>query len=291
MSGFRPDGTVDLQDLRVRLYDLLGHRYSPVSPSPAALILLQAANMLAAPKGLFHCRGRVRGVGFNGKRFSVQEVSADIGDEADELGFDGLIVSVSHALPIYGRTIVMPDRGALNPRHLDGMKRVAFPAGASDARFEVYADNQIEGRSLIPTRFTQHLLDFHRDLSTDLPSVAIAGHQMHIVLPTGDRMRFSEDLPFYKHTAAAEHVAGEISRVLDIVARVDALQSSADRYCPPETKKLQSDHYLATIQSVGPRVIAAMEAGIVTDRRRTKYLKREVAMIDSVAQDAVMSGA
>lgn len=291
MSGFDPDGTVALQDLRVKLYDLLGHRYSPVSPSPAALILLQAADILTAPKGLFHCRGRVRGVGFNGKRFSVQEVSADIGEDADGPGFDGLIVSISHALPIYGRTIVIPDRGESNPRHIDGMKRVAFPAGTSDARFEVYADNQIEGRSLITPRFTQHLLDFHRDLNAGFPSVAIVGHQMHIALPTDDMMRFSDDLSFYKHEVAAEHIAEEIGRVLDIVARADALQSSADRYCLAETKKSQSNHYLATIQSVGPRVVAAMKAGIVTDRRRAKYLKREVAMIDSVAQDAMMSGA
>lgn len=288
MSGFGPDGTVDLQDLRIKLYDLLGHRYSAVSPSPGSLILLQAANMLQSPNGLFRCRGRVRGVGFNGKRFSVQEVCANISDDETQRGFDGLILSVSHALPIYGRTVVMPDRGEDNPRHIDGMKRVAFPTRVIDARFVVYADNQIEGRSLVAPHFIKRLLDLGPVLSTGLASVAFAGRQMHVALPTNDLMRFSDDLTFYKHDVAAEHIAGEMVRGFDAVARVDALHASADRHYPVDREKARAEYYFTKSQSVVPMVTAAMKAGIVTDSRRAKYLTHEAAMIDPALHGLMM---
>lgn len=277
MSGFGPDGTVDLQDLRVKLYDLLGHRYSAVSPSPGALILLQAANMLQSPNGLFRCRGRVRGMSFNGKRFSVQEVCANIGDYDAEAGFDGLIVSVSHALPIYGRTVVLPDRGDQNPRHIDGMKRVAFPTRTIDAELEIYADDQAEGRLLIQPGFIQQLSNLSPNLSA---SVAFAGRQMHVVLSGEQATRFSDDHTFYKHDVAADHIASELVRVFDLVARVDGLHASADRHCPTERNKARDDYYHTKSQSIVPMVKAAMKAGIVTDSRRAKYLTHEAAMID-----------
>ncbi|MGJ8559300.1 MAG: DUF3137 domain-containing protein [Litorimonas sp.] len=280
MSGFGSNGTVDLQDLRVKLYDLLGHRYSAVSPSPGALMLLQTANMLQSPNGLFRCRGRIRGVSFNSKRFSVQEVCANIGDYDAEAGFDGLILSLSHALPIYGRTVVLPDRGDQNPRHIDGMKRVTFPTRTFDAKLDVYADDQAEGRLLIRPSFIQRFVDLSAALSAGHASVAFVGRQMHVVLPTGGSTRFSGDLTFYKHDAAADHIAGEIGRIFDVISRVDALHASADRHYSAERGKARESYYRMKSQSVTPMIKAAMKAGIVTDSRRAKYLTHEAAMID-----------
>lgn len=288
MSGFGSDGTVDLQDLRVKLYDLLGHRYSAVSPSPGALMLLQTANMLQSPNGLFRCRGRIRGVGFNSKRFSLQEVCANIANYDAQAGFDGLIVSVSHALPIYGRTVVLPDRGDQNPRHIDGMKRVAFPTRKMDAGIAVYADDQAEGRLLIQPGFVQQLLDLSPDLSA---RVAFAGRQMHIVLSGKQATRFSDALTFYDYDAAAGHIASELSRVFDIIASVDRLQDCADRYCPTERTQAREAYYRSKSQSVVPMVKAAMKAGIVTDSRRAKYLTHEAAMIDPALHGMVTASA
>ena len=116
--------SVDLQDMRVKLYDLLGHSYAAVSPSPASMMLLQVAGIVSSENGMFRCRGRVRGLGFDGKRFCIQEVTAQ--KDEDETGFRGVILSLSHKLSLYGRTVILPDRGLLNPRHIDGMKRVGF---------------------------------------------------------------------------------------------------------------------------------------------------------------------
>ncbi|MEL6688614.1 MAG: DUF3137 domain-containing protein [Pseudomonadota bacterium] len=290
MAGIGTLETVDLQGLRVKLYDVMGHSYSAVSPSPASLMLLQATDMIYSPTGLFRGRGRIRGVGFDGKRFSVQELRANDGDGDldDEDGFDGLIVSVSHALPIYGRAIVLPDRGLLNPRHVDGMKRVGFPARQFEKAYEVYADDQVEGRALIPPDFVERLMDFNPILSTGRARVAFAGRQMHVVLPTGDLMRFSEDVPVHNYETAAEIITAEMIRVFDLVARVDALHSSADRHCPIERERARADFYLSTTQSVGPMVQAAMKAGIVENPRQAKYLTRDAMVLDPAFQGLLM---
>lgn len=289
MSGFDDNGTVDLQDLRIRLYDHLGHRYSAVSPSPGALILLQDANMLSSPNGQYDCFGRVRGVGFDGTRFSVQEVRAQ--GDGESQGFDGLIVSVSHSLSIYGRTIVMPKRGVASPRHIDGMKEVDLPSGTIDERFEVYADNQVEGRSLIRPGFLRQLAEFGPMLADGHASVAFTGRQMHVVLPTGELSRFSHDTEFSSHDAAADHIASEIAKIFDIVARVDALHSSADRRNSTGREKTRIDYYLTKTQSAAPMIKAAMAAGIVTDNRRAKYLRRESAIIDSAVPASMLTTA
>lgn len=290
MPGIGTFETVDLQDLRMKLYDVMGHSYSAVSPSPASLMLLQATQMIHSPTGLFRGRGRLRGVGFDGKRFSVQELRANDGDGdlIDEGGFDGLLVSVGHELPIYGRTIVVPDRGLMNPRHIDGMKRVGFPTRRFEKVYEVYSDDQVEGRALIPPDFIERLLDFKPILSTGRVRVAFAGRQMHVVLPTGDLMRFSDDIPVHDYDRAAEIITDEMLRVFDLVARVDALHSSADRHCPVQRERARVDFYLSTTQSIRPMVKAAMKAGIVTNPREAKYLTRDAMAVDPAFRGLLM---
>ncbi|MGB6230926.1 MAG: DUF3137 domain-containing protein [Litorimonas sp.] len=265
--------------MRSKLYDLLGYTYSAVSPSPGAMLLLRAAGMVTSPDGLFRCRGRVRGVGFDRKRFSVQEVRSRASDDAAG-GFDGLIVSVSHSLPIHGRTVVLPDRGVLNPRHVDGMKRVGFPSRVFEAAFEVYSDDQVEGRTLVPPDFMERLLAFDPILAFGKGSVAFAGRQMHVVLPTGDLLRFSNDLHFNTMEEAAQHIAAEMIQVFGMIAQVDALHSSADRHCPVERVRARDDYYASAAQSIEPAVMAALEAGLIQNDRRAKYLTSQAYLVD-----------
>ena len=289
MPGLGTFETVDLQDLRMKLYDVMGHAYSAVSPSPASLMLLQATQMIHSPTGLFQGRGRLRGVGFDGKRFSVQELRANKDDrKPGEDGFDGLLVSICHDLSIYGRTIIVADRGLMNPRHIDGMKRVGFPTRRFEKAYEVYSDDQVEGRALVPPDFIERLLDFKPILSTGRARVAFAGRQMHVVLPTGNLMRFSEDVPVHDYEAAAKIVAEEMLRIFDLVARVDALQSSADRHCPVEKDRARVDYYLSTAKSIEPMVKSAMDAGIVTNPRHAKHLTRDAMAVDPAFRGLLM---
>lgn len=287
MTFLLPHGAVDLQALRVQLYDLLGQSYVAVSPSPGALLLLQAAGIVRSSSGYFRGQGRVRGTGFHGRRFCVQEISAHPQDD-EGVGFDGVIISISHRLRIYGRTIVIPDRGALNPRHIDGMKRVGFPSREFEAQFEVYADDQVESRALIPPDFMERLMKFDPILEKGRASVAFAGRQMHVSLPTGSLLRISDDFPIYSLEAAAAHIAGEMSQIFDLVAQVDALQQTADRHCPVERAKARDDFYASAILSVPPAIEAALESGLIANVPKARHLTADAHLVDPAFRGLLM---
>lgn len=274
MSLILPNGTVDLHGLRQRLYDLLGLCFSAVSPAPGCLPLLQVCGAVRSPNGLFRCRGRVRGQGFAGKRFSVQEVRANAEPVAGAAfnGFDGLIVSFAHDLRIYGRTVVLPDLGVLNPRHVDGMKRVGVPSRAFEAEFEIYADDQTEGRALIPPDFMERLMAFDTLLPGGHARVAFSGRQMHVALPMLETVRISSDLSFDHLETAARHVAGEMAQVFDIVAEVDILHSKADRHCTAERNRAREDHYATACAAIEPSILAALDSGEIANDPRAKHL-------------------
>lgn len=265
---------VDLQDLRVKLYDLLGHSYSSISPSPGALILLQSVGMMGSQTDGFDCQGRVRGTGFLGKRFSVQEVRAAVTD-ITKPGFEGLIVSLSHTLSLHGRTVILPNQGAQNPLHIDGMKRAGPPSRSPDAGFEVYADDQTQGQALISADFLEGLQRLKALTPSEQASAAFTGRQMHVVLPTAARMRFSEFVTFQSHDEAAAQIADEITRVVTLIAQVDELQSKANRKRTAEADHARTDYYLSATHAIEPMVKAAMKAGLVDDARRAKHLTRE----------------
>ena len=276
------DGRIDLHGLRRRLYDLVGLCFSAVSPAPACLPMLQASGAMASANGLFRCTGRVRGKGFNGKRFSAQEISANVIDpiSGTPAGFDGYIVSLSHTLRVLGRTVVVPDLGALNPRHRDGMKRVGFAPGAFEQRFEVYSDDQVEGRALIPVDFMERLIDFDDRSPGGCIRIAFSGRQMHAVIPTGDTARISEEYWFSDLKLAADMVAVEMARVFALVAEVDRLHSKADRHCTEARNRAREDFYATAAASIAPAVAAALANGLLVNDPRARHLTENAWMIE-----------
>jgi hypothetical protein len=112
---------------------------------------------------------------------------------------------------------------------------------------------------------------------------------MHVVLPTGAIPRFSDDQTFFKHTVAADHIAGEIARIIDVIGQVDAMHACADRHYPAARTVERTEYYQAKLHAVKPMIAAAMKAGIVTDSRRAKYLAHEAAMIDPALHGLIPS--
>lgn len=288
MSVILPNGRVDMQRLRLHLYDLLGLTYSAVSPAPACLPLLQSAGMVSSPSGHFQCRGRVRGKGFAGKRFSVQEVRAVDSSEPDERKFDGVIVSLAHPLSMRGRTIIVPDRGVLNPKHVDGMKRVGVPSRQFEAIYEIYGDDQTESRAIVPPDFLMRLLDFDSVLSGGHARLAFVGRSAHLVLPVGPDQHFSGDVPLYDVEKAAQRIAREMRTLFSHVARLDGLISSVDRHCPAQVEATRTDYYRSAANAIEPAVMAAVASGDIIQDRRAKYLTRDAFMIDPALHGLLM---
>lgn len=288
MSVIRPNGCVDMQTLRLHLYDLIGLTFSAVSPAPACLPILQLSGMVSSPSGLFQCRGRIRGKGYAGKFFSVQEVRAPEDKSGAAPGFDGLIISLAHDVRMRGRTLVVPDRGALNPRHIDGMKRVGVPSRLFESMYEIYADDQTEGRALIPPDFLDRLLSFDPILGGAHASLAFVGRSVHLVMPTGDKARLSVDAPYYDIKAAARAIAAEMAIMFGHVSDLDQLASKVDRRGPKAREAARADYYASAIKAVEPAIMAAIASGDIIEGRRAKYLTKEAFAVDPALHGLLM---
>lgn len=288
MSVLLKDGKVDVQRLRHHLYDLLGLTFSAVSPAPACLPLMQSAGMIASPSGHFQCRGRVRGKGFAMKRFSVQEIRAVGGNEAAAPAFDGLIISLAHHTAMRGRTAIVPDRGPLNPRHIDGMKRVGVPSRRFEALYEIYGDDQTEARTLAPPDFLARLLDFDPVLVGGHANLAFVGRSVHLVLPTGPDHHISTDIASYGIKEATKRIANEMRGVFSHVAQLDALISKVDRHGSKHREEARLDYYETAAAAIEPAVMAAIESGDIIEDRRAKYLTKDAFMVDPALHGLLM---
>ena len=80
--------------------------------------------------------------------FEILEIAARESGDALEKGFIGILISVAHFTGFLGRTVVVRDAGILNPKTLQDMSRLRLVDTGFERLFEVYADDQVEGRSL-----------------------------------------------------------------------------------------------------------------------------------------------
>ena len=60
-------------------------------------------------------------------------------------------------------TIIRRDMGKVNPKAVQGLKRVGFASSQFEGLFEVYSDDQVEARYLITPDFMERLIAFSDD--------------------------------------------------------------------------------------------------------------------------------
>lgn len=86
------------------------------------------------------------------------------GNKINKKVFTGVCVLLEMNKSFTGRTVVLQDRGMLNPFYkVKGLQNVKLEDSLFEKYFEVYADNQIEARYLLTTGFMERIIKL-RDL-------------------------------------------------------------------------------------------------------------------------------
>lgn len=280
MTAFSTETPQDLQALRVQLYDVFGWRYRAKSVPPPILPLLNATGMLRSPSGLFRCNGHIIGKGYRDLSFEVLEIAARDTDQNLEEpfarfsgeGFSGLLISVDHYTGFLGRTVVVRDAGILNPKTLQDMSRVRLVDAGFEALFEVYSDDQVEGRSLMTPDFMQRLIDFDGlDIFNGL-QIAFLGNRMHALLPLGEEVQFGSDRRARSAEEAKTAICKEMKLVFGVLADMDALHACARAKTEDEIQAERRQFYEARIDMVESAVDQAIETGAVKTTARPDYM-------------------
>lgn len=280
MTAFSFETPQDLQALRVVLYDVFGWQYRAKSVPPPILPLLNATGMLHSPSGLFRCNGHIVGKGYRDLSFEILEIAArDTGQNLEEpfarfsgQGFSGLLISVDHSTGFLGRTVIVKDAGILNPKTLQDMSHVRLVDAGFEALFEVYSDDQVEGRSLMTPDFMQRLLDFEGvDIFNGL-QIAFLGNRMHALLPLGEEVQFGSDRRARSAEEAKSAICQEMKLVFGVLADMDALHACARAKTEDVIEVERREFYDARLALVEAAVEEAIESGTIKTSARPNYM-------------------
>ena len=207
--------------------------------------------MLTSATGAFEFRGRVDGHAFGGQSFELADITAGeltvqprrnshhmSPHDYDEMaiqaydathtnrrGFQGVVVSLSHHSPFMGMTIIRRDMGKVNPKAVQGLKRVGFASSQFEGLFEVYSDDQVEARYLITPDFMERLIAFSDDYLGRNVQCAFIGNKFHIAVDIDDRFDFSRDLDAVDYQDASTSIINEIGAIFYLLEKMQVLQA------------------------------------------------------------------
>lgn len=271
----------DMHALRAYLYDSFGWRYRGKSVPPPGLHLLSATNMIHSASQLWQCDGHLSGEGFRGMHFDIHEVFARKVDGAlgpMEVGrdFSGLLIALRHRTSFMSRTIVKHDRGPLNPRAIDGMKRVGLVDSVFESRFEVYSDDQVESRALLTPDFMERLLQMDSHPRYSNMQLGFISGRVYLALPIRDVVRFGCDRQSISPEQAASNVMGEMQTVFEILGDVDELQASAGyRASDKDVQSGRREWYNERVSRVEAHVETAVKNGILSGKPIPAWMTAE----------------
>lgn len=250
------DFTQEVQALRAAHYDLIGWTYHAASPAPPAMLPMQAYGMITSRTGRFNCLGALHGRAYNDQAFSIVDVTApDIlcaqGNKRDiDPGFQGVILSLSIPQRFQSRTLIMDDFGPANSKQIDGMKRVGMVDRTFEDKFEVYADDQVEARTLITPDFMERLLALSRHYLGRGVQCLFLGHELHIALKIDGRFRFSHDFTAFNAKEASQVIIAEMGSVCLLLEKAQTLQASIGRFGAQGADMARQDFYTKTLETV-----------------------------------------
>ena len=236
-----------LQELRSFIHEALGWHYRASVGAPSILLPLRAVGMITTLSGAFEFRGRVDGRAFGGQSFELADVTAgkmsdtrsassyyneqdmDIAPylvtDDTRRGFQGVIISLPHHSNFQGVTIIRRDMGRLNPKKIEGLKRVGFASSEFERIFEVYSDDQVEARYLITPDLMERLISFSDDYLGRNLQCAFIRDKFHITVDIDDRFDFSRDFDAADYQDAATLIINEIGAIFYLLEKMQTLQA------------------------------------------------------------------
>lgn len=268
MSRYLQYGSgIDTQTIRDQIFGMLDWDYRAKSIPPPVMPLMNACKIITSLSGSYRCNGHLIGVTHNDMAFELREIEArkDIipqntqNELAAHPGFEGILVTLRHPSAFLGRTIIVRDKGIRNRKIVNGMSRAGFVDREFERRFEVYADDQVEARTLISPDFMERLMLFQNDMRAESVECVFLGNQLHLALFTKDNFRFGCDFPASRISAAAKKILKEVNDVFLLLNHCQFLHARLGRLGASAQDKARNDYYEEKALALRVKVERALE--------------------------------
>lgn len=161
-------------------------------------------------------RGEIRGTRFESFHLGL-EWRQERGKGASKPSFEGRIIIAEFERPSLGKTVVLRDKGAFNPKVRGDMKRVGLVDPVFEKIFEAYSTDQVEARYLLTPDFMQCLVDLENIVEGVNIRFGFANKNLLIAIETENKFDVGDMTKSVTETARTQKILDEIGAVYDVV--------------------------------------------------------------------------
>lgn len=131
--------------------------------------------------------------------------------------FRGQLLRIQFNKKFLGRTVVLRDKGWLQRKKKNDMKRVGLVDPAFEKTFEAYGTDQVEARYLLTPTFMQRLVDLENSVEGKNIRFAFTGGQLLIAIETGNRYEPGSMFEPLINPARTQNILDEIGAIFDVI--------------------------------------------------------------------------
>ncbi|MEM7730127.1 MAG: DUF3137 domain-containing protein [Pseudomonadota bacterium] len=165
--------------------------------------------------------GEVRGAAFTAVEATLHRPNKNSRNKgAIQQEFHGQLIVMDFPTRTFGRTVVYPDKGVMNWKRRDGLKRVGLVDPTFERMYEAYGTDQVEARVILNPTFMQQMTNLKTALLGRDATFAFDTNRLFIAIKTRNRfeagsMRRSLDDP-----ERAQRLLTEASAILHLIEGV-----------------------------------------------------------------------
>ncbi|MEP1230455.1 MAG: DUF3137 domain-containing protein [Litorimonas sp.] len=246
--------------IRRLAYGVLDWKYHSPGVMPPALMALRGYGLLRSHSGRLMSHGSVCGIGYGQQAFTLSDVTAPPVKDVTYAGFGGVVLSLDpckggrdkggRASDFHSRTIICRDRKFLNPKSIEGLKRVGLVDREFENRFEVYGSDQTEARARITPDFMERLMQFDDDYLGRNIQCGFVGGKLHICLEIDDRFDFNRMHLVDNYTALSAIVLHELAAVFTVLELGQRLQNTIGVQTDETMDAQRGVYYASQLQTI-----------------------------------------
>lgn len=160
--------------------------------------------------------GEIRGAGFESFHLGL-EWRQEGDQRASKPSFEGRIIIVEFERSSLGKTVVLRDKGAFNPKVRGDMKRVGLVDPVFEKIFEAYSTDQVEARYLLTPDFMQRLVDLENVVEGENIRFGFADKNLLIAIETENKFDVGDMTKSVTETARTQKILDEIGAIYNVV--------------------------------------------------------------------------
>jgi len=131
--------------------------------------------------------------------------------------FRGQLLVIEFHQKFLGRTIVLRDKGWLQGKKKDDMKRVGLVDPVFEKIFEAYGTDQVEARYLLTPTFMQRLVDLENSVDGKNIRFGFDGGMLFIAVETANRYEPGSMFKPLTETTRTQKILDEIGAIYDVI--------------------------------------------------------------------------